>query len=149
MWELRRPIDVGHIFEGSDLGSVLWSHCATFERITGVPTRMSQSGIELQLTTDMSVRLFSIAHNALANAFMHASAGKVEVRLECDADQIRLSIVDDGVGLPDNYGDRGRGIKGMNADARRMDGILIVESPNGVGTAITCVVPYGNDLCGE
>ena len=41
MWELRRPIDAGHIFEGRKLGRVLWSHCATFENITAVPAKMS------------------------------------------------------------------------------------------------------------
>ena len=44
MWEMRGPIDAGHILEGRELGRVLWSHCSTFERITGVPTGMSQSG---------------------------------------------------------------------------------------------------------
>ena len=39
MWELRRPIDAGHIFEGRELGRVLWSHCATFEKITRRPCR--------------------------------------------------------------------------------------------------------------
>ena len=27
MWEVRGPIDAGHILEGRDLGRVLWSHC--------------------------------------------------------------------------------------------------------------------------
>ena len=44
MWELRRPIDAGHIFEGRELGRVLRSHCATFEKITAVPAEMSLSG---------------------------------------------------------------------------------------------------------
>ena len=39
MWELRRPIDAGLIFEGRELGRVLRSHCASFEKITGVPRR--------------------------------------------------------------------------------------------------------------
>ena len=52
MWELRRPIDAGHTFEGRELGHVLWSHCATFEKITAVPTQMSQSGTELQLAME-------------------------------------------------------------------------------------------------
>ena len=141
IWELRRPIDSGHIFEGSDLGTVLWSHCATFEKITGIPTKMSLSGLEPSLPTDMRARLFSIAHNALTNAFLHAGASRVEVGLEFKADEIRLTVVDDGVGLPDDYDDRGRGIRGMNADAERMGGRLFVESFDGVGTTIVCVVP--------
>ena len=142
MWELRHPIDAGRIFEGRKLGRVLWSHCATFEKITSVPARMTQSGAEPPLAAETRARLFSIAHNALTNAFLHARPGRVEMRLDFASGQIRLSVSDDGVGLPDAYAERGRGINGMRADAERMGGVLIVESSEGgVGTTITCVVP--------
>ena len=150
MWELRRPIDAGHIFEGRELGRVLWAHCATFEKITAVPAEMSQSGTEPPLSTETRARLFSIAHNALTNAFMHARPGRVEVRLDFEADQIRLAVSDDGVGLPDDYAERGRGFDGMRSDAEQMGGVLIVESREGVGeTTISCVVPYEADQRGD
>ena len=149
MWELRRPIDAGHIFEGRELGRVLWSHCATFERITAIPARMTQSGTEPALATEMRARLFSIAHNALTNAFLHARPDRVEVRLEFDAAQVRLSVSDDGLGLPDDYAERGRGYQGMKADAERIGGMLTVESGEGRGgTSITCVVPHEGDQGG-
>ena len=149
MWELRHPIDAGRIFEDRELGRVLWSHCATFEKITGVPAEMSQAGTEPPLTTETRTRLFSIAHNALTNAFLHARPGRVEVRLSFEADQIRLSVSDDGVGLPDGYAERGRGFNGMRSDAERMGGVLIVESgEGGGGTTITCVVPHEADQRG-
>ena len=149
MWEVRGPIDAGHILEGRELGRVLWSHCATFERITGVPAEMAQSGTEPPLATETRSRLFSIAHNALTNAFLHARPGRVEVRLAFEADQIRLSVSDDGVGLPDDYGQRGRGFHGMRMDAERMGGALIVESGDGGGgTTIACVVPHRADQRG-
>ena len=142
MWEVRRPIDMGRLFEGRELGPVLDSHTATFSRITGVPAEMAQSGEEPALDTDLRIGLFSIAHNALANAFLHARAARVEVRLDFEAGGIRLSVSDDGVGLPEDYAERGRGFGGMETEAERMGGRLIVESggPNG-GTAITCFVP--------
>ena len=37
MWELRRSIYAGRIFEGRDLGSVLREHAETFQRITAGP----------------------------------------------------------------------------------------------------------------
>ena len=141
MWEMRGPIDAGHIVEGRELGRVLWSHCATFERITSVPAEMSQSGTEPQLATDTRARLFSIAHNALTNAFRHARPSSVKVSLSFEPDRIRLSVSDDGVGLPDGHAQRGRGIGGMRADAERMGGTLTVESARGEGTTVTCVVP--------
>ena len=149
MWELRHPIDAGHIFEGRQLGAVLWSHCATFEKITGVPAKMSLSGTEPPLAVEMRAGLFSIAHNALTNAFLHARPGVVEVRLEFESDGTRLLVSDDGVGLPEGFGERGRGFKGMSADAERMGGTLVVESGrDGVGTTIACVVPYEADRRG-
>ena len=87
--------------------------------------------------------LFSIAHNALTNAFLHARAGRVEVRLDFGNDSIRLSVSDDGVGLPDGYAERGRGFRGMRADAERLGGRLIVETGGpGGGTTVTCEAPY-------
>ena len=149
IWELRRPIDAGRIFEGREVGPVLWSHCATFEKITAIPANMSQSGTEPPLSTDTRARLFSMAHNALTNAFLHARPGLVEVRLDFESDGIRLSVSDDGAGLPDDYAERGRGFKGMNDDAERMGGTLVVDSGKGEGgTTIACVVPYKADRRG-
>ena len=94
--------------------------------------------------------LFSIAHNALANAFLHAQAGWVEVRLDFQADGTRLSVSDDGVGLPEDYAERGRGFSGMEKEAERMGGRLIVETggPEG-GTTIACVVPHESGSRGD
>lgn len=143
MWELRRPIDAGRLFEGRGLGPALWSHCETFEDITGIPAGMAQSGTEPPLPVETRARLFSIAHNALTNAFRHARPGRVETRLDFEAGLIRLSVSDDGVGLPEDYGERGRGFRGMAADAEAMGGTLIVESgEGGRGATVSCVVPY-------
>ena len=150
MWELRRPIDMGLLFEGRELGHVLDSHTATFARITGVPARVVQSGQEPDLPAEVRTGLFSIAHNALANTFRHARASEVEVRLDFEGACIRLSVSDDGVGLPEDYLERGRGFGGMERDAERMGAALVVESggPDG-GTTITCTVPHQPGTRGE
>ena len=142
MWEMRGPIDSGHIVEGRDLGQVLSSHCATYERITGIPTTLSLTGIEPNLPTATRTRLFSIAHNALTNAFLHAGPGRVEVSLIFADEEVALRVMDDGIGLPDDYVGRGRGITGMMEDAVRMGGTLVVDGAHAAGgTMITCVVP--------
>ena len=142
MWELRRPIDTGLIFEGKKLVRVLESHAATFTAITSIPARVRQSGDEPKLATETRVRLFAIAHNALANAFRHARASMVEVVLDFGADRIRLAVSDDGVGLPDDYADRGHGFGRMKSDAERMGGRFVVESGGSQeGTTVICEVP--------
>ena len=142
VWELRRPIDEGRLFEGRDLGGVLWSHTETFAQIASVTAKMRQTGTEPPLPVETRAGLFSIAHNALTNAFLHAQASRVEVRLDFDDNAVRLSVWDDGVGLPDDYATRGRGFRGMAAEAERLGGRLAVETKEpGGGTTVACQMP--------
>ncbi len=143
MWELRHPIDGGQIFRGEELGEVLEAHAGTFTIITSVPAEFAQRGSETSLSTISRSLLFSIAHNALTNVMRHAQAGKVLIELDCTGERLRLSVSDDGIGLPPDYESRGHGFRNMRADARRMDGVLKVKSDKaGGGTTVTCVVPY-------
>ena len=142
MWELRHSIDAGRIFEGRELASILREHTETFQRITMVPTNMVQTGAEPTLSVGTRACLFSIAHNALTNAFRHSDAESVNVTLDFTGGLIRLTVEDDGVGLPDGYDRRGRGFVGMRADAERMGGRLVVTSGGpGVGTSVSCEIP--------
>ena len=150
MWELRHPIDGGQIFRGEALGDVLEAHAATFTVITSVPAELAQRGREPPLSVIDRSLLFSIAHNALTNVIRHANAGEVVIGLDCDGEELRLSVSDDGVGLPEDYEARGHGFRNMRADAGRMGGVLEVESDgDGGGTTVTCVVPCGNLRGGE
>ena len=143
MWELRHPIDAGPIFEGRELSRVLRSHASTFTTITSIPTELVQSGREPQLSTVTRGLLFSIAHNAMTNAFRHSHSGKVTIALSFGGDRLRMSVSDDGIGLPDDYEDRGHGFRNMRTDAERMGGSLEAgPGESGRGTTVTCVVPY-------
>ena len=107
MWELRQPIDGGQIFSGAPLTEVLIAHADTFTVITSIPAELVRQGEEPELSTITRSLLFSIAHNALTNAFRHSWAGSVVISLEFGAQGLRMSVSDDGIGLPENYAARG------------------------------------------
>ena len=143
MWDLRHPIDGGQIFRGEELGEVLEAHAGTFTVITSVPAELVQQGREPPLSIIDRSLLFSMAHNALTNVIRHANAGRVVIGFDCTGEELRLSVWDDGTGLPPDYEARGHGFRNMRADAERMGGRLEVESnKTGGGTTVTCVVPY-------
>ncbi len=143
MWDLRHPIDGGRVFRGEELGEVLEAHAATFTVITSVPAEFAQRGVEPPLSTITKSLLFSIAHNALTNVMRHAQAGRATIELDCTGELLRLSVSDDGIGLPPDYEGRGHGFRNMQADAQRMDGVLEVKpGDTGSGTIVTCAVPY-------
>ena len=150
MWELRHPIDAGPIFEGREFGRVLSSHASTFTTVTSIPTEVEQSGREPRLSTVTRGLLFSTAHNAMTNAFRHSRADRVAIALNFEVDRLRMSISDDGIGLPDDYTGRGHGFRNMRRDVERMGGRLEVgPGESGRGTSVTCVVPYDANRGGK
>lgn len=143
MWELRQPIDMGLIYDGQTLSDVLSAHARTFTTITSVPAELSQSGTEPVLQTEARAGILAIAHNALTNAHRHADASEVKIQLDFTNGYIRLSVVDDGIGLPPDFGDRGHGFRNMQAEADRLGGAFVVESGGpGEGTSVTCRIPF-------
>ena len=145
MWELRHPIDVGEIFEGMELGGVLESLVATFSTISSIPADLVQSGVEPPMPTATRGALFSIAHNALTNALRHSNASRVRVGLDFERDSVRMSISDDGTGLPDDHLTHGQGFRNMREEAERMGGRFVVETGGTEWiTTVACVVPYGH-----
>ena len=149
MWELRHPIDIGAIFEGQNLSWVLQSHASTFTTVTSIPTEVVQSGKEPTLPTATRRGLFSIAHNALTNAFRHSRAHRIVITLDFEDDCVRMSISDDGIGLPDDFADRGHGFRNMRADAERIGGTIVAgPHESGQGTTVSCTVPYPSGIEG-
>ena len=142
IWELRHPINMGGIYEGRELSRALRSHASSFTNVTSVPVEMTHTGVEPPLSIEVKSQLFSIAHNALTNAYRHAEANSVTIDLEFDEEDSRLSVSDDGVGLPDDYAERGNGFTNMSRAAERLGGRLVVELRGAMGGAtVTCVIP--------
>lgn len=142
IWELRQPLDARQALEVENLEHLLQAHAATFTTVTGIPAEVVRHGSEPTLPAEVRGRLFAIAHNALTNAFRHAQAGRIEIGLEFGAQHTRVSIQDDGTGLPEDYRQRGHGFRNMQADAEAIGGTLEVE-PRGPlgGAAVSCLVP--------
>ena len=143
IWQLRHPIDMGIIWDGKGLGRTLESHVSTFTQVTSVQADLVQNGAEPPIPLKVKSLLFSMAHNALTNAFRHAEATRVQVELDFGEDGFRLSVSDDGIGLPEDYAERGHGFANMRADAGRLGGRLVVEpkGPDG-GTRVACLIPW-------
>ena len=142
IWGLRHPINMGGMYRGLELSRALRSHASSFTNITSVPAEMTQRGVEPSLSIESKSLLFSIAHNALTNAFRHSKASQVSIVLDYSGRGIRLSVSDDGIGLPDDYAERGQGFANMSRDAGLLGGGLVVEERGPMrGATVTCVIP--------
>ena len=142
IWGLRHPINMGGIYQGLGLSRALRSHVSSFTTVTAVPADMTHTGVEPPLSIEARSLLFSIAHNALTNAYRHAQASRLSVHLEFGGEGIRLTVSDDGTGLPNNYAERGHGFANLTSTSKRLGGRLVVEERGAMGGAtVTCMVP--------
>lgn len=89
--------------------------------------------------------IYRICREALANAFRHARATRVEVAFEYDAAHLRVHVRDDGCGIRQEVIDEGLeghlGIHGMRQRAERIGATLKLWSRAAGGTEVELVVP--------
>ena len=104
------------------------------------------AGEDVRLPPENEIVLFRIAQGALANVMKHSGAKHVEVAMEVDAANIRVSIVDDGCGfVPDKvHADAAAphwGLITLRERAESIGGRCTIESHPGRGTRVTVEVP--------
>ncbi len=91
------------------------------------------------------VNFFRIAQEALTNAIKHSDAKKITVQLNDENNMLRLSIEDDGMGIPySKISKRQNGLINMKERAEIMGGKLILETDPQRGTHVLVEVPTQN-----
>jgi PAS domain S-box-containing protein len=95
----------------------------------------------LDLDASTAEHLYRIAQEALTNAARHAQATKLAIVVEEANDVLKLSIEDDGTGLPPAAGRRnGLGLRTMAHRAELVGGMLGIEAVHPRGTRIVCTL---------
>jgi signal transduction histidine kinase len=82
---------------------------------------------------------FRIAQEAMTNAVRHGHARRITVGCRTDADTVRVTVLDDGIGFGESREPafhHGLGLLGMKERAAALGGQLRIESEAGKGTLI-------------
>lgn len=115
--------------------------------LLGINFVINIDGDERQLPMKTEATLLRIAQGAIGNVAKHSEAKNCHVTLTYEMDQVRLDVVDDGVGFePERVRQQpaGLGHIGLNAmrqRAQELNGEVIVESAHGQGTAVSVALP--------
>jgi signal transduction histidine kinase len=84
--------------------------------------------------------LVATLQEALTNVVRHAEARRVVIEISAGED-IALSVVDDGRGVPDEHRAGARGLQNMRDRAARLGGTCEVSRGRAGGTAVEWRVP--------
>lgn len=132
--ELRTPLD------GRPVDELLRERAQELSR-TGV-ARIDVRGRLPALPPLVAAHTYRIAAEALTNAVRHARCTAIEVTLAATPDVIRLTIADDGVGMPTEPRPQGHGLRSMHGRAETIGADLrIGPGPGGHGTSVALALP--------
>lgn len=92
-------------------------------------------------SASVSTHLYRIAQEGVSNAVRHGRASRIEIMLEETDNGIRLSVTDNGIGLPAQFPAGGLGLRTMAARAKFMGGQFSLRPAGARGARMICVVP--------
>lgn len=140
--EIARGLSPLQVVHGSLDHALVHLAAETRERFAlGVNVQGSIQGA--RLTAGDADHLYRIVVEALNNAARHSRCSHIDIALQADHDQVRLSVIDNGVGLrPGAEFGKGLGMRIMGYRARAMGGSMRIEPLLGGGTQIVVSVPF-------
>jgi signal transduction histidine kinase len=99
-------------------------------------------GKPVQLAPQLRLTVFRTAQEAINNVQKHSRATSAQVKLDySQADRIKLSVEDNGVGTDQPQG--GYGLLGLAERARLLNGTLTIQTAQGTGFMLKLELPYG------
>jgi signal transduction histidine kinase len=102
-------------------------------------------GVRMQGLVDTHVppriadQVEAVLSEALTNVARHAKASRADVGLETDSRTVRLTVTDDGIGMPS--GGRRSGVRNMRERAEQLGGTMELSAPEQGGTRLEWCVP--------
>jgi two-component system sensor kinase FixL len=106
-----------------------------------VPCRLQADEEIFVQDSTVALHLYRIAREAVINANKHARAREIIVRMRRSGKGIELSVIDDGVGVPDNPpAGSGMGFQIMEYRARSIGAQLEIKQLKPHGTRLSCYV---------
>ncbi|NGN62482.1 GAF domain-containing protein [Streptomyces sp. A7024] len=110
------------------------------------PALRTEGLLDVNVPRHVADHAVAVLGEALTNAARHAQADAVDVHVVCGAEDLSLTVSDNGVGMPADG--RRSGLANLEHRARELGGALDVDAPPGGGTRLTWRVPLRPDSAG-
>ncbi len=133
------PVHVDH----NGLAAALAELGQVMSRLTGVAIVAKDSAEVSVDDPEVSMHLYRIAQEAVANAVRHSGAHEITINLKKIGAELELRIEDDGTGIDkgtQTQGTTGMGLRTMRYRAQALGASLEIASRYGGGTIVRCLL---------
>jgi PAS domain S-box-containing protein len=141
---IARGLSPVYIGEGA-LFTAIRDLAKQVESIFGVSFRLDVSKAVQVKDNAAAVHIFRIIQEAVNNAVRHGRARHVAVSLKPKKGRLTLTISDDGLGMPDDIGEKkGLGLSIMHHRARMIGADLVIKNNPKGGTSVICQLAHAS-----
>jgi signal transduction histidine kinase len=137
---LARGIFPVHV-DRNGLAAALAELGQVMSRLTGVAVVAKESEEVSVDDPEVSMHLYRIAQEAVANAVRHSGAHEITINLKKTGTELELCVEDDGAGIAkvaQAQGTTGMGLRTMRYRAQTLGASLEIASKHGGGTIVRC-----------
>jgi signal transduction histidine kinase len=123
------------------LQAALEWHVRDFTGRYGVDVKLTIDGDLDRLPDRHRTCVYRAVQEALTNCVRHAQANVIEVSLTGHADQLVVSVADDGIGLDPARRPSGLGLRGIEERVKELQGAMTIGRARGKGTRLAISLP--------
>jgi signal transduction histidine kinase len=116
-------------------------HVRDVGRRFGVAVDLAVDGDLEQLSEQHRTCVYRAVQEALTNCVRHARASHITVAVSRLADNLTVTVADNGDGFDASKRDSGLGLRGIEERVRELGGLLSIKSAPGAGTTLTMKMP--------
>ncbi|MEK6570822.1 MAG: ATP-binding protein, partial [Bacteroidota bacterium] len=107
---------------------------------------MEVDPIDDEIGKDQAIHVYRIVQEGINNILKHAGASEASVLIRVEKDNLRITISDNGKGIPQDSPDipdgrHGFGLVGISERAKVMNGTMTMESTPNKGTTLIVLIP--------
>jgi two-component system, NarL family, sensor histidine kinase UhpB len=101
--------------------------------------------IKQELSPTVALTVYRVVQEGLINALRHSQALRIDIRVISDAHSIRVSVTDNGVGLPPDWSHAGHyGLRGLKDRVDQLKGTFGVGAGEGGGVRLHADIALGS-----
>ncbi|MCB9384371.1 MAG: PAS domain S-box protein [Bryobacterales bacterium] len=127
----------------SNLEGALESLCHEFGSANDLQVRFRNRADTSAVAKPTATAIYRIVQEALRNVARHSGAERVVLTLDCDDDELRIALLDDGRGFDTStlHMGAGLGLTSMMERAGAIGGSIEIHSEPGAGTRVEITAP--------
>ena len=98
--------------------------------------------LPFDLGPSVTLAIYRVVQEGVINALRHARPSRVDANVHGDVQRIVVTVIDDGIGLPEDWAKPGHfGLRGLTDRVTQLGGSFSIMNQPGGGTRLTAEIP--------